>query len=281
MKIKITLSFIICLSIISCERQKDDRKLITCGKEPMPKYDYRATIQGEMTPEIDSILRIEKKRDVFKPCRTITYRAKFYNEKGVIISNEKIEVTPTGNRWEYQPEKQDEIIINYYFNPDSVKYVNSFQLNKSILERKWQNQETTGIIENVEEIWTHPFRSNQYNFTQVAPFPQIELPLEIGKKWSDNKISLREGFGDWNNMKVKSEFEVIENRDIQTEYGGFKNSWKIKAISTFPLGQSELVYWYQKNYGFVKLEYVNYGNQRLEIEIIKIKKTAGNNVYKK
>ncbi len=272
MRIEIILIIIVCLGILSCGRQKNERKLISCGEEPMPKYDYRATVQGEMTPEIDSILRIEKKRDVFEPCRTITYRAKFYNENGGLISNETIEVVPTGNRWEHQPEKQDEIIINYYFNPDSVKFINSFQLNKSILNRKWQNQKTTGIIENVEKIWTHPFRSNQYNFTQVAPFPQIELPVEKGKKWKDNKISLGEGFGDWNNMKVKSEFEVIEHSDIQTEYGKFKNSWKIRAVSTFPLGQSELVYWYHKNYGFVKLEYMNYGNQRLEIEIIEIQK---------
>jgi len=240
----------------------------------MPKYDYRATVQGEMTPEIDSILRIEKKRDVFKPCRTIKYKAKFYNENNELISNEIIEVTPTGKRWEYQPEKQDEIIFKYNFNPDSVEYVNSYQLNKSRLERKWQNQEITGIIENVEKIWTHPFRSNQYNFTQVAPFPQIELPIEVGKKWSDNKISLREGFGDWSNMKVKSEFEVTEKNEVQTEYGKFKNSWKIRATSTFPLGQSELVYWYHENFGFVKLEYINYGNQRLDIEIIAVRKNG-------
>ena len=274
MRIQIIINLIICLCAISCGNQKNETKLISCGDEPMPKYDYRATVQGEMTPEIDSILRIEKKRDVFKPCRTITYRAKFYNEKGGIISNETIEVTPTGSRWEYQPEKQDEITINYYFNPDSVKYVNSFQLNKSSLERKWQNQEITGIIENVEKIWTHPFRSNQYNFTQVAPFPQIELPIEIGKKWSDNKISLREGFGDWSNIKVKSEFEVIEKNHIQTEYGEFENSWKIRAISIFPLGQSELVYWYNADFGFVKLEYINYGNQRLDIEIIEVRKNG-------
>ena len=190
MKIKRIFNIVICIGILSCGNQQDDKNELMCGKKLMPKYDYRATVQGEMTPELDSILRIEKRRDVYKPCRSVKYRAKLYNKNGQLISNETITVTPTGNRWQYQPEKQDEIIIEYSFNPDSVDYINSFQLNKRRLNKHWQNQEITGIIENVEKIWTHPFRSNQYNFTQVAPFPQVELPLKIGKKWSDNKMAL-------------------------------------------------------------------------------------------
>jgi len=148
-------------------------------------------------------------------------------------------------------------------------------LNKAWTSPNWQNQEITGVVENVEKIWTHPFRSNQYNFTQVAPFPQIELLLRIGKKWTGNNISIKEDFGDWANMKFKSEFEIIEKANIQTEYGEFKNSWKIKAIATFPLGKSELVYWFNEEFGFVQLVYTNYGNQRLEIEVTAINDTAG------
>ena len=276
MRIKLTFIIIISLVILSCEKPKNKTELFTCGVEPMPKYDYRATIEGEMTPEIDSILRIEKKRNVFEPCRIFEYRAKFYTEDGQLLSNEIIKVLSPGKRWEYQTEKQDKIVIKYNFNPDSINYINSFQLNKTRINPNWNDYVFTGIIENVEKIWTHPFRSNQYNFTQVAPFPQVELPLKIGNTWNDNKISLRNGFGDWDGMKVKSKFEVIELADIKTEYGVLKNSWKIKAKSTFPLGESELIYWFNEKYGFVKLDYTNYGNQKLLIEMINVNKTAGN-----
>ena len=276
MKIETTSIVLFYLLVLSCGNPEKDILQNSCGEEPMPKYDYRATIQGEMTPRIDSILRIEKKRDVFKPCRTLEYRAKFYSQENELLTNEIIAVSSTGKRWEYQTEKQDEIEINYSFNRDSINHINSYQLNKGWISPNWRNQEITGVIENVEKIWTHPFRSNQYSFTQVAPFPQIELPLRIGKKWTDNNISLKEGFGDWANMKVKSEFEIIETADIQTEYGEFKNSWKIKAVATFPLGKSELIYWFNEEFGFVKLDYTNYGNQRLKIEVAAIKDTAGN-----
>jgi hypothetical protein len=276
MNMKTTVYIILFLAILSCGNKNNDLQQNPCGEEPMPKYDYRATVQGEMTPQMDSILRIEKRRDVFKPCRTIHYRAKFYSEDQELLSNETITVKSTGKRWEHQTEKQDEVIITYDYNRDSIEYVNSYQLNKAWINPNWQHQEITGVIENVEKIWTHPFRSNQYNFTQVAPFPQMELPLRIGKKWTDNNISLRDGFGDWANMKVKSEFEIIEQSNIKTEYGEFENSWKVKAVSTFPLGESELIYWFNEQYGFVKLDYTNYGKQRLNIEVTNINDTAGN-----
>ena len=272
---KRTYSIIICIVLLSCGNRKEDVYLSSCGEEQMPKYDYRATVQGEMTPKLDSMLRIEKRRDVFKPCRTVVYSAKLYSKNQELLTNEIITIRSTGKRWEHQIEKQDEIIIKYDFNNDSIGIVNSYQLNKTRINPNWLSLETTGVIENVERIWTHPFRSNQYNFTQVAPFPQIELPLRIGKKWTDNSISLGESFGDWANMKVNSEFEIIEKSDIQTKYGEFKNSWKIKAVSKFPLGESELVYWFNEKYGFVKLNYTNYGAQILTIEVIDIKETAG------
>lgn len=275
MKIKSTLIILSTLLILSCGNLNKDNLQDSCGAEPMPKYDYRATITGEMTPQMDSVLRIEKRRDVFKPCRTIEYRAKFYSQDDELISDEIIAVTATGKRWIHQTEKQDEIEINYNFDEDSIVYINTHQLNKAWISPNWRNQVITGVIENVEEIWTHPFRSNQYSFTQVAPFPQVELPLRIGKKWTDNSISLKEGFGDWANMKVKSKFEIIEKSNVKTEYGEFKNSWKIKAVSTFPLGESELIYWFSEEFGFVKLNYTNYGNQRLLIEVKGIIDVAG------
>ena len=269
------LVFTILILIVCCKDINSPARQSNCGEEAMPKYDYRATVKGEMTPEIDSILRIEKKRDVFKPCRTLSYNAKFYSNVGNIITNETISVSSTGKRWEHQPEKQDEIAINYFFNKDSIKIINQHQLNKTSVNPNWRSQELTGVIENVEKIWTHPFRSNQYNFTQVAPFPQVELPLRIGKTWTDKNISLKDGFGDWANMKVISTFEVIDKSEITTLYGKFPNSWKIKAVSEFPLGESELTYWFNAEYGFVKMNYINYGGQRLDIEITGIKDMVG------
>jgi hypothetical protein len=264
----------LCVVFGNCENKGVETTKYECSQESMPKYDYRATIKGEMTPQIDSVLRIEKRRDVFKPCRKHIYKARFFSKANKLISDELISIMATGKRWEYQPEKQDEIEIVYNFDKDRVDTINSFQLNKNRITDFWRSNEITGIIENVENIWMHPIRSNQYNFTQVAPFPQIEFPLKVGKKWTDKNISMKEGFGDWSNMRVKSEFEVLSKESIEIQYGIIENCWKINSISNFDLGRSSLTYWFHEKLGFVKLNYINYGNQKLNIELTKIEEKS-------
>ena len=252
----------------SCTNNKGDD--FRCAPEPMPKYEYRASISGEMTPQMDSILRIEKRREVFKPCRIYAFDAAFYSASNKLISKERILLMATGKRWELHPEKQDEILVKYEFDKESIDSINLYQLNKSAVSDEWWQTVSTGIRENVEEIWMHPFRYNQYNFTEVAPFPQIKFPLSVGKKWNDNTITLQEGWGDWSHMNVRSTFEILSKETVQTNYGELENCWKVKAVSNFDLGQSEVTYWFHEQYGFVKLNYVNYGGQKLNIELTQI-----------
>jgi len=141
-------------------------------------------------------------------------------------------------------------------------------LNTGLVE--WTSLSIVGIIENVEKIWMHPFRRNQYNFTEVAPFPQVEFPLKIGKKWSDNSIRPGKSYGDWSNKQISSTFEVKAKENIVTKFGKINDCWRIFAESEFDFGKSTLEYWFNEELGFVKFNYTNYGNQTLEIELIKV-----------
>lgn len=272
MKIKYLILIAATLLLASCGDTNPNSNKSDCVPELMPDYDYRGTVsEGEMTPEVESYLRIEKRRDVFKPCRTHRFDTEFLSKDGHLISKEEISFTPTGKRWEPQPEKQDEISIEYNYQKGSIDSIKSFQLNRGRLSDHWQRKVTTGIIENVEEIWMHPFRSNQYNFTQVAPFPQVQLPIKIGKTWTDNNIILNETFGDWSNMKIRSRFEVLSKETIETKYGTIEDCYKIESTATFKLGESTLLYWFHPELGFIKMNYTNYGDQKLNIELIEIK----------
>ncbi|MDF9794885.1 hypothetical protein OKW21_000148 [Catalinimonas alkaloidigena] len=53
----------------------------------------------------------------------------------------------------------------------------------------------------------HPFRDNQYHFTEVAAFPYVRLPLEVSKSWT-NRLQLGEGWEDWENKNVYSEYKI-------------------------------------------------------------------------
>jgi hypothetical protein len=123
-----------------------------------------------------------------------------------------------------------------------------------------------GVIENVEEIWMHPFRFNQFNFTEVAPFPEVKFPLKVGKTWTGS-LQILNGWGDWSNTTGNFQYEVLSKETIMTNYGSIDNCWHIKSKATYPFGNSNFEYWFHESLGFVKKEYQNYGNQTLSIEL--------------
>jgi hypothetical protein len=263
--------FFIVLYLFQCCTPKQNSAFspVECIASKMPEFDeIKVKILNDQDKPIkDTIIgKIEKRRTVFKPCRVIIYRAKFSSDKNELITNARIKMMANGKRWQVQSEKQDEIIIQYEYTNEDFEENKLFQLNKSLLSNYWTNQSIEGVIENVEEVWMHPFRSNQYNFTEVAPFPTIKFPLEVGKTWSDN-LSIQNGWGDWENTNGSHEYKVTAKESISTPYGKIDDSWKVESESTYAFGQSKFTYWFNEKLGFVKMDYLNYGKQSLVIEM--------------
>ncbi len=140
------LIFTLVFISISCEKSKKSTELISafyegviCSPEPMPDYDVINVILVEKNhaPEKDTTVRqIEKRRDAFKPCRQIIYRAIWKSKSGKIITNSRTKMMATGLRWEVEPEIQDEIILQYEFSEYDKEQTKKFQLNKEILDRR-------------------------------------------------------------------------------------------------------------------------------------------------
>lgn len=127
----------------------------------------------------------------------------------------------TGKRWEWQPEKQDEITIQYEFDEEDIPWIKQHYVNKKFaVEGSFIPKQTTGIIENVREVWMHPFRSNQFNFTEVAAFPHVKFPLRKGATWTSN-LQIGEGWGDWENSVINSNYEVTGKGMLKTKFKSF------------------------------------------------------------
>ena len=124
-------------------------------------------------------------RRVFKPCREYVFSAKYWDKNYNLISDEYIWMMATGRAWDYAPESQDELAIQYRFDETKRDFIGQYNLNPEF-EHLWRVGEVTGIIENEDKTWMHPFRSNQYLFTEVASFPNVRLPLEVGNTWTSN-----------------------------------------------------------------------------------------------
>ncbi len=245
---------------------------VDCVEEEMPMFDGRkvSLLDDNGVAFKDTILgKIEKRRTVFKPCRDYIYRAKFYDENKNLITSSRIKMTATGRRWELQPEIQDELVIQHEYSKEDELKAAKYKLNKKLPDHGWIKETKMGIIENVEKIWMHPFRSNQFSFTEVAPFPEIKYPIEIGKSWT-GQLSIQEGWGDWENTYGNFDYKIVSQEPIETEYGKIDLCWKVESKSNYPFGQSTFDYWFSEVFGFVKMSYRNYGGQYLEIELEEI-----------
>lgn len=244
-----------------------------CDPDSMPKYDGQnvSLLDENKNPYKDTLIDlIEKRRDVFQPCRQMIYRAIWKSKSGELITNSRIKMMATGERWDVQPETQDEVYIQVEFSKRDQERTKKYQLNKGVLDRRWMKEGIEGIIENVDEIWMHPFRFNQYNFTEVAPFPEVNLPLRVGKTWT-GQLRIMDGWGDWSNTSGNFKYEVLGLETLETKYGSIENCWHITSISNYSFGSSTLEYWFHESLGFVKKEYKNYGDQTLSIELEEIK----------
>jgi len=71
---------------------------------------------------------------------------------------------------------------------------------------KW---DITSAHENAEEFYIHPPRSYTLKKLEIAPFPELKLPVKKGNKWSTiNNIVA--GYGEYNMNKIYREHTIEE-----------------------------------------------------------------------
>ncbi len=208
--------------------------------------------------------RIPKVRRIFKAGKTYHYKAIYLSSNSDTLSNRFVLMKTTGERWEWQPEKQDLVYYEFpNYKADSIELSNH-DINKEV--QFWNSQTGEGVIENIEQVWMHPIRINQYKFTEIAPFPEVQLPLKKGKKWG-NPTMIDEGWGEWNGLNIESTYKTagqttFKLNDLKID------CWIIKSVAKCQLGESKLTTYFNEEYGFVKMEYQNYEKEKLVFELI-------------
>lgn len=217
------------------------------------------------TPETVAVEGYLKK--VFKPCREYVFSAKYWDKDYNLISDELIWMMATGNEWETDPENQSELIIQYDYDDSKVDFINQYTLNPE-LEHEWVRKEATGIIEDANETWMHPFRANQYAFTEMIPFPMVQVPLDSRQRWSA-KVPIYEGWGRWSNSTAHAIYGVLGQELVTTEFKEL-NAWHVKANTSSKFGSAVNDFWYNEEYGFIKMVIKNYEGQLLVIELISV-----------
>lgn len=207
---------------------------------------------------------------IFTPCKSFIYSAKYWNDSHELISQSHVQMTPFK---ETAPDAiNSELLSNLQFTYDDaeVEFIRSFNINTEFEGRSWLRNVSSLYKEDDNDVWMQPFRENQFVFTQIAPFPSVSLPLALGKQWTSNLI-IYEGWGDWNNQQLISNYQVIENSKLTLGIGTLENVWHISSYVETAFGTSTHDFWFHESYGFVKMLYKNFHGQLLLFELEQLK----------
>ena len=104
---------------------------------------------------------------------------------------------------------------------------------------------------------------------ETIPFPEVKIPVRTGDSWN-RQLNIHDGWGDWENSQFKTNYKVINLETIEVEYGDLQG-WHIQAYSQAEFGISWIDYWFNEDYGFVKMIIKNYRKQSLIVELIDIR----------
>ena len=200
---------------------------------------------------------------IFASGRQYDYDATYTADDGSLLSESSVTITATGRAWPVQPELQAEIVVDYEFADEDRARFSPHPLNPEL--DGWFSRRTTGIIESPTRIWMHPIRRNQFISTEVAPFPDIFLPLSVGKRWTTTLPIPRGTWGRWGGTTVVSDYTVTARESRSYAFSSDPlNVWRIEATSQFELGESTLTTYFHERFGFVEMDYTNYVGERIQ-----------------
>lgn len=123
---------------------------------------------------------IARAQSVYTPYREYIYQVQYRDSSD---TNEfYLSMWTTDSTWEADASQRQ--LFYTYHNWHNGK---SHQvLNKDSLAAAWpyrQNIESTGFIENENQIWLHPPRWSTLSILEYFPFPELKRPAKCGSKY--------------------------------------------------------------------------------------------------
>lgn len=148
------------------------------------------------------------------------------------------------------------------------------QFDYFALDKSKRESIRTGIIEDEEMVWWHPFRSFYFFVAEFSPFPSIHFPLEIGNSWEETinvgkSTEVLEWVDDFegNILPVKSIYKITDKRIIKTAFGNL-DCFVVEAEAVNQFSKASLTSYYHEKYGFVRWEYFNIDETELIFDLV-------------
>jgi hypothetical protein len=182
------------------------------------------------------------------------------SDKDTSFTGYKMEVRPTST--EIRVKDYNQSVIAYYL-----------LRGDSVYKKYW---ERTGLVENKANIWFHPIRTDLFEILEINPFPYIRYPIRIGKQWGwkmkVGALYADKRWAEWEGVLLfKSHYKISNIVKLNTPLGTL-SCYVIKSENKSELGKSYLTAYFNKEYGFVKFDYINIDGSKMIIDLIKIER---------
>ena len=180
------------------------------------------------------------------------------SDNDTLLTGYKMKVRPTSAEMGVKDYNQS--VISYYL-----------LRGDSVYEKFY---ESTGLVENKANIWFHPIRTNLFEILEINPFPYIRYPIRVGKQWDwemeVGALYADKRWAEWKGVLLfKSHYKISNIVELNTPLGTL-SCYVIKSETKSELGKSYLTAYFNKEYGFVKFDYINIDGSKMIIDLVKI-----------
>ena len=214
-------------------------------------------LEVKMDQRLTNLISHHKELKVFRHGRNMVYTAIRINNENDTIANTRIHMMPDGTGWgDAAASLQSQVIYKYeYTSRDSLEHIE--ELIETVNQDFWIRYDTTGVIENNKKIWMHPFRNNEFFKTEIAPFPHVEFPITKNSMVDVKpKVMILKNWGLYTSSQTECEYEYvgIEQREYKPLGKIECHKYTALGFNNFN-GISTIEYFYNKEYGFVEMNY--------------------------
>jgi hypothetical protein len=271
MKLTNILIFLFCITFANCQSQ---------NKQVEKNYTLFADDDGILVEKFDSTVVDENKYNhnnvIYEVGNSFKYKFEHITPQGEI---KFFRIKKDNKSWEFVPfDTTDSTAVKSVL----IEVANGNPMSKNIpdynqtalIYKNGNNLKTysmSGAIENEGNIWIHPPRDQYFEILELNPFPYIKAPYEIGNKWTWS-LTIGSGWSDerwkvWEGQIVNEyDYEITDKRTLKTNLGSIE-CYIIKSKATSRIGETELTAYFNPEYGFVKLEYINIDGSKTNLEL--------------
>jgi hypothetical protein len=238
------------------------------------KFDYENTDET----------RLNTDNVIYRPGRNFVFDYHYENKAGTKYHIKRGSLIKDGiYDWDFTPLNNkdsntvEQIVMT--INPGLEPFIEDFpDYNETVISYFYKltqgnliASERTGLIENPHNICFHPPRTNLFKILKLNPYPYIKQPISVGINWTW-KLTFGDYWADrrwkvWSGLKEnKYKYKVSASQILKTPLGVLK-CFVVESEATSDLGTTKLTSYFNNEFGFIKLDYLNIDGSKLIFEL--------------